>query len=43
MWNANEIFELKLNFPDGKLGDPAALGEETVFMSMLIESVMFYE
>lgn len=41
LWNEKEILEMKLEFPNGKLGDASMLGEETVFMSMLIESIKF--
>ncbi len=40
-WNKNDILQLDLEFPDGKLGDPFALGEETLFMSILLESIVF--
>ena len=41
IWNANKCLELDLKFPDGKLGNPSALGEETLFMSMCIEKIIF--
>ena len=41
LWNGNEILELKVEFPDGRLGDAYYLGEETIFMSVLLESLKF--
>lgn len=41
LWNKEELLNLKLEFPDGKLGNPEVLGEETLFMSVLIEKIYF--
>lgn len=40
-WNKNDILKLDFEFPNGKLGNPFELGEETLFMSILLEQVMF--
>lgn len=41
IWSKNEVLEINFKFPNGKLGNPSALGEETLLMSMIIESIIF--
>lgn len=41
IWNKDEVLEINLKFPNGMLGNPSALGEETLLMSMIIESIIF--
>lgn len=43
IWNTESVLEINLEFPDGKLGNPSALGEETLFMSMVLDKIIFYE
>ena len=43
IWNTENVLEINLEFPDGKLGNPSALGEETLFMSMVLDKIIFYE
>lgn len=41
LWNKNDILNLKLKFPNAKLGNAENLGEETLFMSILLKEVKF--
>jgi len=41
IWNNNENLEILIQFPNGKLGDPSTLGEETLVMSMRLKKIIF--
>ncbi len=43
LWNKSEILDLKILFPNAELGNVDKLGEESLFMSILLEEIQFYE
>ena len=43
VWNKNEILDLKVSFPNAQLGNVEKLGEESLFMSILLEEIQFCE
>lgn len=41
LWNKNEEFELEIETPDAVFGNPEILGQETIYMSLWIEKIIF--
>lgn len=42
LWNESDKLELLIELPNAVLGDPSILGQETLYMSIWIESFKFY-